>query len=127
MQSEDAHTPCHLEFAILLQSAPQEAGCNLALDFATAAVKSGHRVPKIFFYKRGVMVANRHSKCPSDENDPQLAWQEFSKISGSELLVCVSAGKRRGIDADSIADSFEIVGLGQFATMCLEADRLVCF
>ena len=127
MVSDAEPIPNRLEIAVLLQSAPQEAGCKLALDFAEAAYKSGHNLPRIFFYKRGVVVANRHSKIPSDENDLRSAWQEFSKISGAELLVCVSAGKRRGINAASVADSFEIVGLGQLATMCLESDRLVCF
>ena len=46
---------------------------------------------------------------------------------GVELIVCVAAAMRRGINDDLLEAGFQISGLGQLIEAGIEADRLVTF
>ena len=109
-----------------------------ALQFCEAAIAADHTVEQVFFYQDGVSQASALSVPLSDEYDAVNAWVSFAKRSGSDLVVCVSAGERRGVlgqeqlaelnqVASNMHSSFRVEGLGVLHQACLTADRTVTF
>lgn len=109
-----------------------------ALRFCRAAVTDGHSVSQIFFYQDGVSQATALSVALDDEFDPVERWVEFAQENSCELIVCVSAGERRGLLSSPQADefakpshnihpAFKVEGLGVLHDASLNADRTVTF
>jgi len=117
--------------SILVQGNPFSSNaCEQALEFAKAAIRSDHRLYRVFFYKDAVLIANKSHNVPSDERNIQQAWIEFAAQQNIQLCVCVGACERRGIhnqQGTDSSDGFEIVGLGQLTEAMFESDRLVTF
>ena len=109
------------------------------LRFARAALASGHKVEKVFFYGEAVAIASLSLVLPTDE--PQIAaqWRSLSAEHQFPLEVCVTAAARRGIldraeavsidlTAATVNPDFAIVGLGQLAvSMSNPAIKLIHF
>ena len=69
--------------------------------FANALLEKGHQIAQIFFYREGVVNANRLVLPANDEFDLPKAWITLAKRHQIPLHVCVAAALRRGIiDAD---------------------------
>ena len=111
---------------LLVQGDPLATGApERALRFARAARAGGHRIGRIFFYKRAVSVANRFA---TDDSSLRARLREFAADGGCELAICISAASRRGVvDRDTLADGFNIVGLGQLIESIEAGNRLVSF
>jgi len=114
----------------------QAAYC--ALQFCNAALDAGHEISQVFFYQAGVTIANQLSAPWQDEFNATDSWADFSIRTGVPLLVCVSAGERRGvINADQQAEldkpghnmhpNFSVAGLGALHDGSIESDRTVTF
>ena len=117
-----------MDISLLIQGSPLSTGApSIALHFAQEAVAQGHTLHRVFFYKDAVHVANRFSSIPVDETDLQAEWTGFANDSGTELVVCIAAGQRRGVIEANIAESFSIVGLGQMVEAMAESDRILTF
>ncbi len=115
-----------MRFDLLVQGAPLATGApERALRFARAAIGTGHRIGRVFFYGDGVGVANRFA---ADESGIRRQLAQLAAQARFELAVCVTTAGRRGISADeSLADGYVIVGLGQLIEAIEESDRLVSF
>jgi len=114
-----------LRIDLLVQGEPLETGApSRALNFARAALDAGHRIGRVFFYKDAVAMGNRFA---SDEGDIREGWTRLASSHGFELAICIAAAARRGIVEESIADGFNIVGLGQLIEAAEQSDRLVSF
>lgn len=103
---------------------------ELALAFAREAANQGHDIHRVFFYKDAALIGSRFAEPPQDEGDTRAAWLAFAAQTQTELAICVAAGQRRGIVAgndSSVADGFEIVGLGQMVEAMLACERTVTF
>jgi len=109
-----------------------------ALQYCQAAVAAGHTVAQVFFYQDGVSQASGLSVPLSDEYDAVNAWGDFAKHNNTDLVVCVSAGERRGVlgaaqaaelklAASNMHASFRVEGLGVLHQASLAADRTVTF
>lgn len=127
-----------MRFALLVTAAPDEPMAWHALEFARAALTTGHDIIRVFFYAEGVRQANALAAPPSDEGDIVREWQSLREKHGIELVVCVAAAIRRGIldrdeaarqerQANSLAEGFVLSGLGQLVDASLEADRVLHF
>lgn len=116
-----------MEFALVVQAAPNTAGSLNALRFARAALDGGHAVPRVFFYSDGVLNGLATIAPPSDETDPPAAWAALARDHGTELAICVAAGLRRGVTEASVAEGFTITGLGQLIDSLTRAERSVTF
>ena len=128
-----------MRITLLIQGAPFASDApRSALRFARAAVESGHRIHRAFFYNDGVYIANAFASPPRDETDVAAQWIDFARDHDIDLTVCVAASLRRGIVDDNEAEQyelgganlregFEIVGLGQMVEGMLEGDRTVTF
>ena len=117
-----------MDISLLIQGSPVSTSApSIALHFAQEAVAQEHTLRRVFFYKDAVHVANRFSSVSVDETDLQAEWTDFANDSGTELVVCIAAGQRRGVIEANIAESFSIVGLGQMVEAMAESDRTLTF
>ncbi len=116
-----------------------------ALRFCRAAAAAGHSISQVFFYQDGVTQANQYSLPLDDEFDAVSSWVEFSEQTSTPLVVCVSAGERRGLMSEeqvlenhlgahsavgsngSLHSRFTVAGLGALHQASLESERMVTF
>ena len=108
-------------------------GAFLAYQLAQELVHK-HRICQIFFYQDGVSNGNALVYPANDEFNLVKAWQAFSRQFNVPLHLCVAAAQRRGVvDGDSaadksavsLADVFQLAGLGEFSQALLQADRVI--
>lgn len=128
-----------MQFSIVVLASPTTSqGHWSALQFCRAAVGAGHGVARVFFFQEGVGIASRLAQPPADEPSLTEAWQQLAAEHDIELVICVSAGARRGlldpdearrrsINETNVADGFVVSGLGQLAEAVITCDRLVTF
>ena len=123
-------------FTISVLGGTQGSQANLhAFNFAKAVVKAKHKIARVFFYQEGVSVALSTISIPTGEVNYSKAWQAFSSQHNIELAVCIASGSRRGIvdnkkdgeKVSSLADGFELVGLGQLTDAISNCDRYIEF
>lgn len=109
-----------------------------ALQFCRAAIDAGHSVSQVFFYQDGVTQASVLSATLQDEFDPLSQWLALAQDHGVELVVCVSAGERRGVigaeqavefgkPSANLHPAFKVEGLGVLHAASLASDRTVTF
>ena len=108
-------------------------GAFLAYQLAQELVHK-HRIRQIFFYQDGVSNGNALVYPANDEFNLVKAWQAFSRQFNVPLHLCVAAAQRRGVvdsesaadkSAVSLADVFQLAGLGEFSQALLQADRVI--
>jgi tRNA 2-thiouridine synthesizing protein D len=128
-----------MKFALLITAAPfSQQGAATALRFAQAAVKAGHCIERVFFFRDGVHSASTLAIAPQDEANVPALWQQFCREHNIDAITCVSAALKRGIvdaresqrhqrSAANIADGMQIGGLGLLTEAIIEADRVVTF
>ncbi len=98
-----------------------------AAQFAEAAIKQGHKIDAIFLYQDGVTNALNCLDIPSDELNGQNALLSIHNTHGVPLWLCVTAGDKRGVNADNLKQGFKIAGLAEFAERCTLADKVIQF
>ena len=109
-----------------------------ALNFARAALDSGHGISRVFFYQDGVHNGSSLSNPPQDEANIPAEWQALVREHDIDAVVCIAAALRRGIiDKDeseryelagsNLASGFQLSGLGQLLESLVESDRLITF
>ncbi|MFT5571886.1 MAG: tRNA 2-thiouridine synthesizing protein D [Cryomorphaceae bacterium] len=109
-----------------------------ALRFCESAVAAGHEISQVFFYQDGVSQASALSVAMGDEFDSVECWAKFAELAKTKLVVCVSAGERRGIigpeqatefakHCANLHSSFSVEGLGAFHSASIDSDRTVTF
>lgn len=128
-----------LNYALLVHAAPYSQQAPLsALRFARAVAERGHRVSTVFFYHDGVHNASMLMSPPQDEVHLLDGWTRLHTEQGTQLLVCVAAGLRRGVldrpEADrhgrgghNVEPPFELTGIGQLIDAMSSHDRLITF
>ncbi len=109
-----------------------------ALRFCRAAIDAGHTISQVFFYQDGVTQSSKLSTPLDDEFEPMTQWVDFAESHSVPLVVCVSAGERRGLMSDeqameyqlgqgSVHPTFSVAGLGALHDASLSSDRTVTF
>jgi tRNA 2-thiouridine synthesizing protein D len=112
-----------MKFALLVRSAP----FSTPLAFAREALAQGHQVIQIFFQGDGAHQANRLTAPPPAEDNPVADWSRFAEETGVELVLCSTAGLRRGVREANLAPGFRISGVGQWLDAANRADRVLVF
>lgn len=100
---------------------------DTAWQFARAAVAAGHQISRVFFYHDGVNNATRLTEPPQDDRNIVSRWSKLAEEHQIDLVVCVAAALRRGINDENLAKGFRISGLGQLIDVGIKAERLVVF
>lgn len=126
-------------FSLVIYGAPYSSqAASSALNFAEAALSSGHTIYRLFFYQDGVHNASALVVPPQDEKNIPQAWQALIKQYDIDAVVCVASALKRGILDDGEAQrydkvtanllpGFTISGLGQLVDASLHSDRLLSF
>ncbi|WP_163930991.1 sulfurtransferase complex subunit TusD [Paraferrimonas sp. SM1919] len=127
------------KFALLInQSQYSNQSSHSAYQFATAVLKQGHPITKVFFYQQGVDHGNALTTHQTDELNMGQQWQQLATDNNFELVVCASAALRRGVvskeDAETndlsshnLAKPYLAAGLGDLVTAIESSDKLVQF
>lgn len=127
-----------MKFSIVVNSAPHQGqSAWSAYRFTCAVLDAGHEIHRVFFYQDGVWNGADNNLALQDEQELGELWSGLGTAAGLDLVVCVSAARRRGIfDADEAAredtnanlrDGFALSGLGQYAEALLVSDRTITF
>ena len=101
-------------------------------------MESDHVITRVFFYHEGVLTALNSQVPPQKERDVLADWQAFSNENKVELAVCIANGLKRGVlsedertrydkTAATLADGFELVGLGQLIDAIASSERYLEF
>ena len=120
-------------FTIAVLGSPYDSQANLhALKFAQSAIKNGHHINRVFFFHEGVSIALEQRDLSQEEFDYNKAWRKLSSEHDVELNVCISSGGRRGVVKNettysTVAEGFELVGLGQVVEAISSGDKYVEF
>lgn len=116
-----------MKFGILIQDGPyNHEAPDSAYNFITAALERGHTIQGVFFYNDGVYNVNKLMDPPQDDRNISKRWSELG-AKGIDIVVCIAAAKRRGINNDVIVPNVRISGLGQLLELAVESDRLITF
>jgi len=97
-----------------------------AYQFIQSALKKGHEITGVFFYNDGVNNLTSLMEPPQDDRHIAKRWEELG-AQNIDLVVCIAAGKRRGLNDDILIPNARISGLGQLASMIQKSDRIVTF
>jgi len=117
-----------MKFCIIVNEGPyQHQASDSAWQFVTAAIAAGHEVLRVFFYHDGVHNGSALSDAPQDERNVQQGWAELAATHQLDMVLCIAAGKRRGIVESNTLPGFRIAGLGQLAEATINADRVITF
>jgi tRNA 2-thiouridine synthesizing protein D len=117
-----------MKFGIMVNEGPYtHQATDTAYLFAKAAIEKGHEVPRVFFYHDGVNNSTKLTEPPQDDRHIVNRWSKLAEEHKIDLVVCVAAAMRRGINDDNLAPGFRISGLGQLVEAGIQADRLVVF
>lgn len=116
-----------MKFTILVHEGPyNHQASDTAYNFTKAAIAKGHVIERIFFYHDGVYNAISTAEPPTDDRNIYNQWSELGK-SGIDVVICIAAAKRRGLNNNNIVEGTRISGLGQLADAVLASERLVTF
>ena len=130
---------CKMNIQINVYASPwNQQSCQDALAFGQSAVASGHKLQRVFFFMDGVYNGLRSQAPATDETDILAQWLSLKQRSHCELLLCVAASANRGLlsaeeaarqskDTATVAEGFELAGLGQWALGYGECDKVVSF
>jgi len=117
-----------MKIGLLINEGPyNHQAADSAWHFARAALAKGHQIQRVFFYNDGVNNATKLTEPPQDDRNIVNRWSRLAEEHGTDLVVCVAAGLRRGLVEDNLAPGFRISGLGQLVEAGIESDRLVVF
>lgn len=121
---------------VLTQSPTTNVSHFLALDFATSLLKQGHTLKRVFFYQDAVYVGLNGQTPVQGQQSLLQSWLLLSNQHKFPLQLCIANAIRRGLvnkqeqeryqlPAQTVANGFDLVGLGELAEACLEDDRVI--
>ena len=117
-----------MKIGILLKEGPyHHQASDTAYKLAAAAIKKGHTVDAVFLYNDGVTNVTKLMDPPQDDRNIAARWSALSLEHGVEILACIAASKRRGINDDLLIKGGLITGLGTLTDIAIRNDRLVTF
>jgi tRNA 2-thiouridine synthesizing protein D len=108
-----------------------------ATAFIKQALAQGHHIRRVFFYFDGVYHGLKTQSPATDEFNLLARWKDIA-AQNVDLFLCIAAAtnrgvlndeesKRQGHSVSTVADFFEITGLGQWASGFHDVDRIMTF
>ncbi len=126
-------------YSLVITGAPYSSEApSTALAFASALVRAGHPIDRVFLYGDGVALASALNTPPSDESNWTDRWCEFLERHGIPAAACIASALRRGLldetearrynrTATNLAPPFTIAGLGEWVEALARSDRVIHF
>ncbi len=116
-----------MKIAVVIFEGPyNHQASDSAYNFIQAALEKAHEIRQVFLYHDGVYNINKLMQAPSDDRQISKRWSELGK-KGIEIIACVTAAKRRGVDSEFIVAGTQVAGLGQLVEAAADCDRLIVF
>ena len=125
---------------LLLTKDPSHPMAMLALRYAEAFLQSTDDPQQlsVFFYADAASIANRLRWQSAEQFNITKAWQALAAQHALDLPVCVSTALSRGITdtdngtrhqltGDNLAAGYQLVGLGELASLMQKDGRMICF
>ena len=128
-----------MKISLLVLSEPYSSQSSLsALQYAKAALESGHSIERVFFYHNGAHTGSSLQTPQQDEVNIQQQWKELAEHHDLDLVICIAAALKRGnlnneeanrYDKSqfNIEAPFELSGLGQLLDAQINSDQLITF
>ncbi len=98
-----------------------------AVRFVQTALEAGHRLESVYFYQAAAVIGLQSTMVSSDDYNPQQQWLSMASRYRLALQICVGSAQRRGVLEGTVAEGFQIAGLGQWIAASAQADRVVRF
>ena len=130
---------------LLINAAPSQSIAWHAYRYAKAFLEneaesnneSGSQL-NIFFYGEAAHTGNGLRWQTADQKSLTQLWSQLNKDYQQRLPICVSTALTRGItdadnarrhnlNAENLAEGFELVGLGELADQLTKAEKVVSF
>ena len=128
-----------MKFAVVIHAAPYTSAAPVtALRFCEAALRQGHEITRLFFYRDGVRNVDGLAVAPQDELDVTSSWADLIRDNSLDAVACVSSALKRGVldareahrhdkSACNLIPGVTIAGLGQLVDATLISDRVINF
>lgn len=117
-----------MKFALQINTSPYHSCVSTtAYHFVCQVLAQQHEITRIFFYHDAVCHAFKSINPPDDEFPICKSWSQLALENDLDLVVCVSAAQRRGLDVENLAVGFRLGGLGQLLEATILADRFLVF
>jgi tRNA 2-thiouridine synthesizing protein D len=128
-----------MRYAIQVNASPWHSHSGYcAYRFIKALTAANHDVMRVFFFHEGIYHAVKNNSPPDDEIQLTHLWRQLAERYDIDLLVCVSAAQRRGLQVSELApknphynhrlaEGFRIGGLAQWLETMIESDRVIVF
>ena len=93
-----------MKFSVMVNEGPYtHQASDSAYQFIRAALSAGHEIFRVFFYHDGVNNGTRLTTPPQDDRHIVNRWSELASEHDLDLVVCVAAAQRRGIEAPALS------------------------
>jgi len=129
-----------MQYTLLITGSPyQSKGCHTALRFIRAALAQyPNSIKGVFFSEDAVLIGNHLAQPPRDAINVTQAWQDIAQQHHVPLYLCIAAAVRRGLIGDSeskryelshhtLAEHFQLEGLGTLVDMMNSTHKIIQF
>ena len=116
-----------MKYTISVKSSPQDSETTkIAIDLIYELLERKHRIERVFFQHDGALQALSTEETAVGQEHLLSLWKSLADLD-IELAVCISSAAKRGIcqKSNSLADGFELVGLGQLIYAIEASDRYI--
>ena len=116
-----------MKYTISVKASPQNSAVTkTAMDLIYELLERKHLIERVFFQHDGALQALSTGKNAIEQEHLLSLWKSLADLD-IELAVCISSAAKRGVSqkSNSLADGFELVGLGQLISAIEASDRYI--
>ena len=116
-----------MKYTISVKASPQDSeATKTAIDLIYELLERKHLIERVFFQHDGALQALSNGETAARQAHLLALWKSLADL-GIELAVCISSAAKRGVSqkSNSLAEGFELVGLGQLIAAIEASDRYI--
>ena len=116
-----------MKYTISVKASPQDsAATETVIDLIYELLERKHVIERVFFQHDGALHALSTNDDGAEREHLLSLWKSLADLD-IELAVCISSAAKRGVSqkSNSLADGFELVGLGQLISAIEASDRYI--
>ena len=116
-----------MKYTISVKASPQDSeATKTVIDLIYELLERKHLIERVFFQHDGALQALSTGETAIGQEHLLSLWKSLADLD-IELAVCISSAAKRGVSqtSNSLADGFELVGLGQLISAIEASDRYI--
>tara|TARA_S200000501_G_scaffold27315_1_gene23424 strand:- start:876 stop:1235 length:360 start_codon:yes stop_codon:yes gene_type:complete len=116
-----------MKYTISVKASPKDsAATKTVIDLIYELLERKHLIERVFFQHDGALQALSSRESTAGQDQLLSLWKSLADRN-IELAVCITSAAKRGVSqkSDSLADGFELVGLGQLISAIEASDRYI--